>query len=96
MPAYVIANIRVTDPERYEDYKRMAPASLAAFGARYIARGGRSQVLEGDVPAERMVIAEFPSYEAALAWHGSADYAPAKELREQCAECSMFLVEGVR
>lgn len=94
MPAYIIANIDVTDPEGYEPYKEMAAACNRAHGGRYLARGGRVEVLEGDYDPKRVVIVEFPSYDAALAWYHSAEYAPAKELRHRSARSTMILLEG--
>ena len=61
MPAYVIAMVDVKDPVRYEDYRRMVLPTITAFGGRFIARGGRTEALEGELPAGRMVIVEFPS-----------------------------------
>lgn len=94
VPAYVIANIRVTDEATYEQYKALVPSTVAAFGGRYAARGGRAQVLEGQCEANRMVIIEFPAYEDALAWYRSEAYAPAKALRQAASESAMILVEG--
>ena len=72
MKAYVIANINVTNPDRYKDYVKLTPGTIAPFGGRFIARGGRSEKLEGETPANRMVVLEFPSYEQAKAWYDSA------------------------
>ena len=72
MPAYVIAHIDVKDPVRYEDYKRMVPPSIAAFGGRFLARGGATETLEGEWRPKRLVIVEFPSARARAWWHSSA------------------------
>lgn len=95
MPAYVVVNIEVHDPERYKDYIKMSPASIAQYGGRFIARGGRAEALEGDTPARRVVVLEFPSYDQAKTWHASAEYADAKKLRQAIATTSMLLVESV-
>ncbi|HEY7790720.1 MAG TPA: DUF1330 domain-containing protein [Vicinamibacterales bacterium] len=95
MPAYVVVNIEVHDPERYKDYIKMSPGSIAQYGGRFIARGGRTEALEGTTQARRVVVLEFPSYEQARAWHVSAEYADAKKLRQSIATTSMLLVEGV-
>ena len=95
MPAYVIVDIVVNDPERYEQYKQLAPPSIAAHGGRYIARGGQVTVLEGTWNPRRCVILEFPSVEAATAWWAADDYAAAKQLRQESATTNMIVVEGI-
>ena len=95
MPAYVVVEIEVLDAERYETYKRMVPPSLAAYGGRFVVRGGATETLEGDWSPERLVILEFPSVERAKAWWGSLEYAEAKALRQATARTQMIVVEGV-
>jgi uncharacterized protein (DUF1330 family) len=93
--AYVIVNVEVTDPVRYPDYIKAAPASIAAHGGRYIVRGGRAERLEGTSwEPKRVVLLEFPSYEQAKAWWASQSYAEPKKLRQACARTEMILVEG--
>ncbi|MBL8057907.1 MAG: DUF1330 domain-containing protein [Anaerolineales bacterium] len=95
MTAYVIVDIEVTDPAVYEDYKRLAPAGVAAYGGRYIARGGRTETLEGEWRPNRLVILEFESVERAKAWLDSPEYGPAKQLRHQAARSKMVVIEGL-
>jgi uncharacterized protein (DUF1330 family) len=95
MSAYVVVNVEVEDPVPYEEYKTLAPPSIAAYGGRYIARGGRTEVLEGGYAPRRLVILEFPSLERARAWWASAEYARAKALRQSCSRADMILVEGL-
>lgn len=95
MPAYVIVEIRVNDPVRYEDYKKMAAPTIAAFGGRYLVRGGAVQTLEGAWDPARLVVLEFPSAARAKEWWSSADYAAAKRLRHETATTRMVLVEGL-
>ena len=95
MPAYVIAHIHVKDPVRYEEYKRLSPVSIEKFGGRFIARGGRTEVLEGTWQPNRIVLLEFPSVERAREWWASEDYAPAKELRQATSTGDMIVVEGL-
>ena len=95
MPAYVIVDIDVHDPETYEEYKRLAPPAIAAYGGRYLARGGRTATLEGDWSPKRLVILEFPSLERAQQWWASAEYAEAKALRHRASRGGMVVVEGV-
>ena len=95
MAAYVLVNIDVTDPERYKDYARAAPETVARYGGRYIARGGRAEALEGPIPARRVVVIEFETYEQAKAWWASEEYRDPKGVRQRCSTSSMLLVEGV-
>jgi uncharacterized protein (DUF1330 family) len=94
MSALVIVDIEVTDPVRYEDYKRLASQSIAAHGGRYLVRGGASEVLDGDWTPRRLVVLEFDSFEKAKAWRASQEYAEAKKVRVDCAKSNMVVVEG--
>lgn len=95
MPAYVILDIEVTDSEAFATYKELGPPTVAAYGGRYLARGGRVETLEGSWLPSRLVILEFPTVELGRAWWASAEYGPAKALRQACARTEMLLVEGV-
>lgn len=94
MSAYVIVHIDVKDPKEYETYKSMAPQSIAQYGGRYLARGGRTAVLEGDWQPKRLVILEFESLERAKQWWASAEYEEAKRVRQHCSTATMVVVEG--
>ena len=94
MTAYVIANIEVRDPARYADYIKLTPGTIVPFGGRFLARGGRSETLEGDVPAKRMVIIEFDTYENARAWYASEGYKVAAAIRQSASTGSLMLIEG--
>jgi len=94
MSALIIVDIEVTDPVRYEDYKRLASAAIAAHGGRYLVRGGKSEVLDGEWTPRRLVVLEFDSFEKAKAWRESPEYAEAKKVREECARSNMIVVEG--
>lgn len=94
MPAYLVAHVEVTDPDKYDDYKRLVPASLAKFGGRFLVRGPVPEVLEGSWQPKRLVIVEFPSVEQAHAWYRSPEYAPAKALRQAASEGTFVLLEG--
>jgi len=96
MSAYVIVNVKVHDPEIYKEYARLSPNSISAHGGRYLARAGKSEVLEGSIPANRMVVLEFPSYERASEWWNSEMYRMPKALRQSASEASMILVDGVQ
>jgi uncharacterized protein (DUF1330 family) len=95
MKAYVVVDITVRDAATYDEYKRLAPPSIAQYGGRYIARGGRTGTLEGDWAPTRLVILEFPSFDQARAWWSSPEYAAAKALRQRCADTDMVLLEGL-
>ncbi|HSL22461.1 MAG TPA: DUF1330 domain-containing protein [Vicinamibacterales bacterium] len=94
MPAYVIVNVDVRDPVRYEDYKKMVPPTLRPYGGRFAVRGGKVQVREGTWSPKRFVILEFPSVEQANAWYDSPEYAPAKALRHATSTADLIIVEG--
>ena len=94
MAAYVIGEIDVTDPAAYDEYRKQVLATVQRHGGRFLARGGRAEALEGSAPAKRVVMLEFPSYEQALAWYGSAEYAPLIRLRQKASRGRLLLVEG--
>jgi uncharacterized protein (DUF1330 family) len=94
MPAYIVTQIEVEDPVRYEDYKPMVPPSLVPYGGRFIVRGGQVETLEGEWAPKRFVMVEFPSVEQAKAWWSSPEYAEAKALRHSAAKSEMIVVEG--
>jgi len=95
MSAYIIANVTVTDPEQYEEYKKWSSAAMQVHGAEVCVRGGAAQVLEGDWSPERMVVLKFPSMEAAKAFNASPDYSKARDARQGAAIMRMIVVEGV-
>jgi len=95
MPAYVIAETDVHDPEQYERYKAASPDAIAAAGGRFLARGGEIVVLEGDWQPKRLVVLEFEDLEAARRWYDSSEYREARRLREGAASLRMVAVEGL-
>ena len=95
MAAYVIVNITIRDPMRYEEYKRLATPTVEAYGGRYVARGGSVDVREGGWTPSRLVVLEFPTVERARAWWDSPEYAPAKAVRQSCADTQLVITEGV-
>ena len=96
MAAYVIYQGEVLDPDRYEIYKEKSAASIAAAGGTYIVRGGDVEVLEGDAPAGRTVVLEFPTMQAAIDWYNSDAYTAARTLRHGAARVvSMYVIDGV-
>lgn len=95
MKAYIIVDITITDPSRYEEYKKLTLATLQPFGGKFIVRGGKAEGLEGDWQPGRIVVTEFPSLEKAKAWWSSEAYAPAKAMRQSASVTQMIVVEGV-
>jgi len=95
MPAYLIVETDITDPEQYEQYKAASPGAVAAGGGRFVVRGGETAVLEGDWHPKRLVVVEFPDLEAAKRFYDSPEYQAAKALREGAAHLNMVAVEGV-
>ncbi len=94
MPAFVVVEIEVTDPVKYEKYKQLAPPSIRKYGGRYLVRGGEVQVLEGKWSPKRFVILQFESFDQAKAWWNSPEYREAKLLRQASARTAMIWVPG--
>lgn len=95
MAAYAVVNVRVTDPARYEEYRSKAPATIASYGGRYLARGGALETLEGEWDPERLVVLEFESMGRLREWYDSPEYAPLKQLRQEAAATQFVIVEGL-
>ncbi len=95
MPAYVIADLTVTDPRTYARYVEAVPATIAACGGRYVVRGGKTETLDGEWRPERLVVVEFDNLERARAWWNSDEYRGPMALRRNSAESRIILVEGV-
>ncbi len=95
MPAYVIAMVEVKDAVRYEDYRKQVLATVTAYGGHFVARAGKTEVLEGHWPPTRLVIVEFPSFERAKEWWSSPEYAGPKALRQATSDGTLVLIDGV-
>lgn len=95
MPAYIIVDVKVTDPVAFEEYKKLTTTAIATHGGRFLARGGQSETLEGDWAANRAAILEFPDYATAKAFYDSPEYREAREVRKNAADFKMMLVDGV-
>ncbi len=94
MAAYVIADIDVTDPEGYEEYKKLAGPAVERYGGKYIARGGRVETLDGDWEPARIVLVQFDTVEQARRWWTSPEYEEAKAVRRKTATARIVVVEG--
>ncbi len=95
MPAYIIVEIEIHNPERYEDYKKLTLDTLKNYQGKFIVRGGQTETLEGVWEPQRFVILEFPTKELARQWWASPEYAPAKAIRQSASTTKMLLVEGL-
>jgi uncharacterized protein (DUF1330 family) len=95
MAAYMIARIKVTDWDRYNEYIKVTPGIIAKYGGRFIVRGGKAVTLEGPEEKWRMVVIEFPDLQRAKDFYHSADYSGAKKIREGAAMAQFVAVEGL-
>jgi len=94
MPAYVIVDIDVLDPVGYEQYRNLAGATVEKYGGKYIVRGGKNEVLEGDWCPKRIVILRFDSIARAKEWLNSTEYCEPRKMRHRTARANMIVVEG--
>jgi uncharacterized protein (DUF1330 family) len=95
MAVYVIADIEVLDRPSFESYRLQVPATIAAHGGRYLARGGATELREGAWSPQRCVILEFPDMERFQAWWDSPEYAPLKALRVRSTRSHLVVTQGV-
>ncbi|MTI18730.1 DUF1330 domain-containing protein [Rhodobacteraceae bacterium RKSG542] len=96
MPAYIIVDTKIENPEAYEEYKALARPIVESYGGAYLARGGPMEILESDLwSPSRLVLLKFDSMEKAKAFADSKEYEPVKALRHANAKCSLVLFEGV-
>ncbi len=94
MPAYVVIEIDVTDPVGYEEYRRLGPPTVAAYGGKFVVRGGKVEALEGNWAPKRLVVIEFESAARAKQWWSSHEYSVPKKVRQKSAITNMIVVEG--
>jgi uncharacterized protein (DUF1330 family) len=95
MPAYVIVEIDILDPVGYEEYKKLASATVEKYGGKYVVRGGRTEVLEGDWKSKRIVVLQFDSTQHAKDWLNSEEYREPRKMRHRTARTNMILVDGL-
>jgi uncharacterized protein (DUF1330 family) len=94
MAAFVIVEVSIHDHIEYEEYKKLTPATVAAYDGKFVVRGGQTETLEGDWQPERIVILEFPTVERAKEWWNSELYSNAKVIRQRTAATKMIVVQG--
>jgi len=95
MACYVIAEVEITDPAGFEEYRQRVPATIAKHGGTYLVRGGATEAIEGDWKPARLIVLEFPTLACARAWYASSDYAPLIPLRERSARTKLIFAEGI-
>ncbi|MEP6995760.1 MAG: DUF1330 domain-containing protein [Acidobacteriota bacterium] len=95
MAVYVIADIDVLDSAGYDEYRTQVPATIAAHGGRYLARGGATEVLEGDWSPKRCAIVEFPDMARFKAWWSSAEYVALRKIRERTTNSHLIVTQGI-
>lgn len=95
MAAYIIVDVEIVDPDRYQEYVKQVPPTLKPFGGRFIVRGGQAANLEGSWQPKRIVVLEFDSVEQATGWWSSEIYRAPKALRQSASITNMIVVEGV-
>ena len=95
MPASLIYDAVVTDPQQYDQYKALTPVAIAAYDGKFVVRGGKHESVEGDWNPNRMVMVEFPSYERAREFWNSPEYAAARKTREGAAIAKAVIVQGL-
>jgi uncharacterized protein (DUF1330 family) len=95
MAAYLIAEVEITDPKAYEEYRKIVPGTIAQYGGRYLVRGGSVETKEGGWTPSRVVVLEFASMDQARKWYHSPEYAPALAIRTRAGKSKVILVEGI-
>lgn len=95
MPAYWVASVKITNPEKYKEYAARAPAALEKYGGKFLARGGRNVVFEGDKTKNRIVVLRFDSLERAVECYNSPEYQEALAHRIGAAEVQLSIVEAL-
>ena len=95
MSAFILVDITVKNLEEYKEYLEKVPPFVAKHGGGYLVRGGEHRTLEGDWSPNRLVIIEFPSREAALAFHRDPGYQPVKAIRTRTTESKLIVVDGI-
>lgn len=95
MSAYVIFDVEIFDPQRYQEFMLKVKPAIENVGGRYLVRGGEHKVLEGDWKPSRLVLLEFPSMEKAEAFYYSDAYQGCKEIRDACSRGHVVVVDGI-
>lgn len=91
---YIIARVRIDDLEQYKKYMAVSPDAVGAFDGKFIVRGGEYETVEGDPESRRIVVVEFPTYEAAVECYHSEVYQEARKLRAHAGDAQFLIVKG--
>ena len=94
-PAFVIAEVQITDPVTLKKYSEKAPQIVASFNGHYVVRGGKTQALEGEPPKGFIVVIGFDSVEKAREWYNSPTYSAIRPFRQSSTNSRIFIAEGV-
>ncbi len=94
MAAYVISEVEMRDPDAFEVYRTLAARTIAQYGGRYLVRGGKAELAEGNLPAKAIVVVEFASMARLKEWYASPEYAEALRVRQTALERRLVFVEG--
>ena len=94
MAAYIIAEVDVRDAQGFEEYRKLVPATLVPYGGRFVIRGGKTEVLEGDWNPQRVVVLEFPDFNRARDWWASQEYLEPKKMRQRVSKTNLIVVDG--
>ena len=95
MSAYVIVDLEPKHPEKYEEYRKLAPAIVKAYGGKYLVRGTKIEPLEGNWTPRYVAVLEFESMEHAKAWYDSPEYVAIRGMRQENTNSKIILVDGV-
>ena len=96
MPSgYVIAQLKITNPENYKEYIEKVNPIIKKFGGEYLVRAGEFQIFDGETKFPRIIILRFPSFERALEWYNSEDYKPIKQIRLDNSKGTNIIIKGI-
>jgi len=95
MPAYAIVQINITNHENYREYLQKVTQVVTKYKGEYIVRGGKFEKMLGNWNYERTVVIKFPTFEIAMKWYNSEDYAPIKKIREENSKGNLIIIEGI-
>ena len=95
MAAYVVAEVNVTNPDLFAEYRKLVPPTIEKYGGRFVVRGGTVETKEGGWSPARLVVIEFPSMDQARKWYHSPEYAGPLAMRLKAANTKLILVEGI-
>jgi uncharacterized protein (DUF1330 family) len=95
MTAYIIIDMNITDPLRFEEYNMLAAPTVELYGGKFLAHGGTTEILEGSWAPGHLVILQFDTVEQAKEWLNSTEYHEPRRLRHEAAVSNMIVSEGV-